>query len=139
MTTAKSRQQRLSNFKQALDSLTEALEQETFNDLEKNGVIQRFEFTYEMAWQTLQDYLSFQGYNVKGPKPVIRQAFEDGYIHNWRGWNDLHEDRQKTVHTYDKVKSNEIFQAVKDFYWGLLSDLYRFLAEEAKASNDENN
>lgn len=139
MTTAIRWQQRLNNFKQALDSLTEALEQETFNDLEKNGVIQRFEFTYEMAWQTLQDYLAVQGYHVKGPKPVIRQAFEDGYIRNWRGWNDLHEDRQKTVHTYDKAKSDAIFQAVKDVYWGLLSDLYRFLAKEAKASNDENN
>lgn len=49
-------QQRLNHFKQALDSLSEALNQDDFNDLEKSGVIQRFEFTYEMAWQTLQDF-----------------------------------------------------------------------------------
>lgn len=129
-------QQRLSNFKMALDSLSEGLEQNDFNDLEKNGVIQRFEFTYEMAWQTLQDFLEHKGYQVKGPKPVIRQAFEDGYITNWRGWHDLHEDRQKTVHTYDEAKSEAIFLAVKEVYWKLLADLYQVLEEASKNESD---
>jgi nucleotidyltransferase substrate binding protein (TIGR01987 family) len=130
MTTAKPRwEQRYENFQQALQSLDEALQQETFSDLEKSGVIQRFEYTYELAWQTLQDFLAHQGYQVKGPKPVIQQALRDAVIQDWRGWHDMHEDRQATVHTYNQNQSETIFEAIRQTYHPLFQALNQTLKQ----------
>jgi nucleotidyltransferase substrate binding protein (TIGR01987 family) len=123
-------EQRFDNFQKALESLEEALQQETFTDLEKSGVIQRFEFTYELAWQTLQDLMAYRGYQVKGPKPVIQQALADGIIKDWRGWHDMHEDRQATVHTYNQYQSETIFEAIKDTYQPLFQALRQTLKHE---------
>ena len=69
--------QRFSNFKKALEKLRDAIDdydEETMSDLEKEGVIQRFEYTFELSWKTLQDFLAYQGYvDVKGPNYVLNR------------------------------------------------------------------
>ncbi len=77
--------ERFENFCKALHQLEVALQQKEFSVLEKDGVIQRFEFTVELAWKTIQDILNTRGYiDIKGPKPVIKLAFHDGIITDGR-------------------------------------------------------
>lgn len=127
-------QQRFGNYEKALASLREGLQKEgTFSDLEKNGVIQRFEFTYELAWKTLQDLLIEKGYDdVRGPNPVIQQAFEDGYLEDADIWRKMKTDRQKTVHTYNEETSNAIFDDIKNHYLMIFDKLYRTLQKEIR-------
>ncbi len=75
--------QRFSNFRKAIEKLRDAVAEydDETSDLEKEGIIQRFEYTFELGWKTLQDLLAHKGYvDVKGPNPVLAQALRDGYI-----------------------------------------------------------
>ena len=73
--------ERLKSYSKALFQLESALQQKQFSVLEKDGVIKRFEFTFELAWKTLQDKLYDQGYlSTKGPKQVIKQDFNNEII-----------------------------------------------------------
>jgi hypothetical protein len=79
--------QRFSNLKKAFLRLKEAVDTENLSELEREGLIQRFEYTYELAWKTLQDLLEAKGYlDIKGPTPVFQQAFQDGYITDGEAW-----------------------------------------------------
>lgn len=117
-------EERFENYCKALRKLEEALHQKEFSVLEKDGVIQRFEFTMELAWKTIQDILNSRGYpDLKGPKPVIKQAFKDGIIANGQEWINMLEDRNKSVHLYDETLALSIFGKIQLQYFGLLADL----------------
>jgi nucleotidyltransferase substrate binding protein (TIGR01987 family) len=72
--------QRFENFEKAYKRLQEVIDTPELNELERNGLIQRFEFTVELAWKTLKDFLNAEGFDIKSPKETIRQAFQSGYI-----------------------------------------------------------
>ncbi|MEO6638973.1 MAG: nucleotidyltransferase substrate binding protein, partial [Ginsengibacter sp.] len=111
------------NFCKALHQLETALQQKNFSVLEKDGVIQRFEFTMELAWKTIQDILNSRGYvDLKGPKPVIKQAFRDGIIMDGQEWINMLEDRNKSTHLYDETLALEIFERIQLQYLALLVD-----------------
>jgi nucleotidyltransferase substrate binding protein (TIGR01987 family) len=75
------------------------------NELEKDGVIQRFEFTFEMAWKTLQDYFAQEsGYvDVKGPRTVLKQAITDNLASDGYTWLQMLESRNELTHVYDEI------------------------------------
>lgn len=131
-------EQRFANFKQALAKLAEVIkgrDMETLSELEKEGLIQRFEYTYELAWKTLQDFLRSKGYvDVKGPNPVLTQAFQDGYISDEEGWRRLKKARELTAHTYNTDTAEEIVVAIFATYFNLLKQLERKLEEEQYGS-----
>lgn len=79
------------------------------SDLEKAGTIQYFEFTYELAWKTLKRILFARGKDLNSPRPVFREAALEGFIDNPELWFNFLEDRNKTVHTYNKAIANSIF------------------------------
>lgn len=123
--------QRFASFEKALWQLKKGLEQPTFTDLEREGLIQRFEYTFELAWKTMQDFLHFQGYDgVNGPKKVIVQAAQDGYITDGHGWVAMLEDFLRTKHTYDEEIAEIIFTAVRQRYFQLLAILHERLIQE---------
>lgn len=125
--------QRFSNFKKGLEKLRDGLGSEDLNGLEKEGLIQRFEYTYELAWKTLQDLLHFYGYtDVKGPNPVLQQALKDGYIENERNWREMKSARELTSYTYDEEQANEIVEKIRDQYFKYLMDLKKRLDDELK-------
>jgi nucleotidyltransferase substrate binding protein (TIGR01987 family) len=114
-------QQRFESFCKALQKLETALQQREFSILEKDGVIQRFEFTVELAWKTLQDLLNERGHShIKGPKPVIKQAFKDEIIKDGQGWIDMLDDRNKSTHLYDESFAGDIFNKIQHQYSRLL-------------------
>ena len=126
--------QRFSNFKKALAKLEEVAathDIDKLSDLEKEGMIQRFEYTFELAWKTLQDLLEYKGYrDITGPNPVLEQALKDGYIENERTWRNMKKSRELTSHTYNSETADDIAEKIIEEYYGSLKELGYRLEEE---------
>ncbi len=125
--------QRFSNFKKALLKLAEVANKDphSLSELEKEGMIQRFEYTFELAWKTLQDLLEYKGYlDITGPNPVLEQAFKDGYIENEKQWRSMKKSRELTSHTYNSDTANDIALKISADYCTLLKNLERRLDVE---------
>lgn len=120
---AKRWQERHEFYQKALNQLSSGLAlYPNLNELEKDGAIQRFEFTFELAWKTLQDYLAQQaGYvDVKGPRPVLKQAVQDGLLTDGYTWIQMLDRRNAPTHVYDEAESREILEVVSTTYLPLL-------------------
>lgn len=116
-------QQRFSNYKKALGQFNKFIAREELNELEEQGLIKAFEYTYELAWKTLRDFLRDKGYvDIAGPKPVIEQAFQDGYIDGY-AWARMGKSRNLTSHTYNEQTADEIVEAIRKEYANLFNAL----------------
>ena len=123
--------QRFSNFNKAFNQLEKFMSHGQLNEMEEQGLIKAFEYTYELSWKTLQDLLKEKGYNdIVGPKPVIEQSFQDGYILDGQAWMRMHKSRDLTSHTYDEKTANDIITGIKEEYFFLLKNLQVRLEEE---------
>ena len=124
-------QQRFFNFNKAFKQLERFNEVESLNEMEQQGLIKAFEYTFELAWKTLQDLLKVKGYiEIVGPRPVIEQSFQDGYISDGNGWMRMHKSRNLTSHTYDEQTAEEIIENICNEYYDLLRDLILRLEKE---------
>lgn len=120
-------------FRKALGQLVAGLAAyPDLNELEKDGAILRFEFTFGLAWKTLQDYLAQEsGYvDVKGPRVVIKQAIQDGFLADGHLWLQMLLDRNELTHSYDEEKSRAVLEAISTTYVGLLTKLDKSLASK---------
>ena len=125
--------QRFGNFKKALGQLERFLEKSDLNELEIQGLVQAFEYTFELAWKTLQDLLIFKGFSgIAGPKPVLQQSFEDGYIGNGEGWMRMLESRNLASHTYNEEIAERIVKEIRREYFNLMQALMIRLENEIK-------
>ena len=126
-------EQRFSNYRKALKNLNKAIEivknkyfdningeSEIFDDLEeiiKEGLIQRFEYTYELAWNLMKDYAEYQGKTeIKGSRDATREAFKMKLINNSELWMDMLMSRRATSHTYNEDTAEEILQKIINDY-----------------------
>lgn len=126
-------EQRFQNFQKALKKLNELVQIEVYSEIERDSLVKRFEFTLELAWKTLQDLLNFKGYiDVKGPKPVVKQAFKDGLIADDVGWILMLDARNMTSHIYDEEIALEIAREIKMNFFPLLNNLSILLEKECK-------
>jgi nucleotidyltransferase substrate binding protein (TIGR01987 family) len=116
-------QQRFSNYKKALLQLQNAVElsvQRALSNLEKQGVIQAFEFTHELAWNVLKDYLEDQGnQNVKGSKDATREAFKVALIADGEQWMAMIQSRNISSHTYDERTADQLVSVIIKQYFPL--------------------
>lgn len=104
------------------------------SELEKEGLIQRFEYTFELAWKVLQDYLQFLGFQFQtGPNSTLQMAFENGLINNHDGWRRMAKARITTSHTYNEGDADEIVGNIYNEYACLLSELLDLLGEKKLA------
>ena len=127
-------EQRFANFNKAFSKLNEAInlaDSESLSQLEIEGLIHRFEYTYELSWKTLQDLIKKKGYNeINGPGAVLKQAFELGLIENPQGWRRMKKSRDLTSHTYDSGTAKEIYEDIKNEYVNLFEFLQKKLEKE---------
>ena len=104
--------QRFNNYLKALQTLTSAArlaKERELSTLEEQGVIQSFEFTHELAWNVLKDYLEYQGVrDVVGSRGAVREAFRNGLIEDGETWMAMIKDRNLSSHTYDQETAQEI-------------------------------
>jgi len=123
--------QRFEDYENALSKLTEVLGKEHFEELEKDGVIQRFEFTFELAWKTMKDYLEDQGVlEVSTPKMVLRKAFQANLFEDDQIWLAMQEDRNLLSQVYKQSTSDRIFLCIIKVYIKGLQDLAEVLKKE---------
>lgn len=116
-------QQRFSGFLKALHKYEEACCRSGLSRLEEEGLIQRFEYTFELAWKSLQDLLQERGYpNIRGPRPVIEQSFQDGLISDGVLWLEMLKSRNETTHLYNEAVFERISSRAKGPYLILLQN-----------------
>lgn len=110
--------QRFENYEKTLSRLEEAVvavQKEPDNHLYQMATIQAFEFTIELGWKVLKDYLNFQGVKeVTLPRDTVRQAFQAELITEGQTWIDMLEARNKTSHTYDDAQAAAIVKRIQE-------------------------
>ncbi|MDR1146783.1 MAG: nucleotidyltransferase substrate binding protein [Verrucomicrobiales bacterium] len=112
--------QRLENLNKARARLVAACAQTNYSELEIAGLVQTYEFTFELCWKTLRDKLLFDGYQVNSPRETIRQAFQAGMVTDGETWLEALESRNLFTHTYDDAISRQALNLIKNKYAPLL-------------------
>ena len=121
---------RFDNYHRAFILLREALEQERLlTQLEKEGVIQRFEYTMELAWKTLKDYLESENVVLDQitPRTVIRRAFEAGIIQQGEAWQNALDARNRMSQTYSFETFERVIADIRASYLAAFTELHEFL------------
>ncbi|HRS02092.1 MAG TPA: HI0074 family nucleotidyltransferase substrate-binding subunit [Bacteroidota bacterium] len=108
---------RFKNYDKAFHKLSMIVEKKTLNEIEQMALIQAFEFTLELGWKTMRDYLLENGFEVRSPKDAIRQAFLAQYIDDGDIWMEAIDKRNEYLHTYDDaILLNTVDFIVNEFY-----------------------
>lgn len=123
--------QRFENYRKALLQLEKAVEiskERDLTDLEEMGMIQAFEFTYELAWNTIKDFFESQGdVDIKGSKDAFRLAFKRNLITDGEVWMSMVKSRQDTVHGYNEDVADDISEKIINLYFPKFSMLLQAL------------
>lgn len=113
--------QRFNNYKKALKQLMEAVEltkERELSNLEKQGLVQAYEFTQELSWKVLKDFMQSRGIqDLFGSKDAVREAFKIGVIENGDIWMDMIKSRNLTSHTYNESAIEEIIDLIVNKYY----------------------
>jgi len=113
--------QRLAKFRKAFGRLDDAvllLRQRDLSDLERQGLIQAFEFTHELAWNLMKDWFDYQGsFQISGSRDTTREAFRMGLIQDGEVWMDMIRSRNQSFHTYNLETAAGIARAIDERYW----------------------
>ncbi|HKH44240.1 MAG TPA: nucleotidyltransferase substrate binding protein [Thermoanaerobaculia bacterium] len=127
--------QRFQNFDRAVALLREPFERDvaTLSNLEKEGTIQRFEFTVELAWKTLKDYLESEGQVIEPvtPRSVIKEAFAARILSDGQVWIDMLDLRNLLSHTYDEATFDAAVLAIRDRFQAAIEELHHWLLERS--------
>jgi nucleotidyltransferase substrate binding protein (TIGR01987 family) len=119
--------QRFSNYKKALLQLDNAVElnqQRPLSNLEKQGLIQSFEYCHELAWNMLKDFFEYQGKTaIMGSRDATREAFNRNLLNDGEAWMQMIASRNQTSHTYDELIANEIVKKIIITYHPLFVEL----------------
>ena len=128
----------MSNYRKALHRLAEVVnvvKVRELNDFEADGMIQRFEFTFELAWKLLKSYAEYQGVDkeIMGSRDAIRWAFENGLITDSNVWMEMIKRRNDTSHTYDEDTASEVVDRIEDVYY----QCFVYLFEKMKSLSSQ--
>ena len=118
-------QQRFSNYKKALMQLTEFKEKGKLNKFEEQGLVKCFEYTHELAWNVMKDFLSEDGIkDIFGSKTATRLAFNKGLIEQGEIWMEMIESRNDSVHGYDGKIAEKIAQKIANNYFKVFVEFH---------------
>ena len=127
--------QRFSNYQKALSQLQKFIDKPELNELEAQGLIQAFEYTYELAWNVIKDYFEHQGETgIQGSRDAFRLAFKRGLIEDGSIWLTMVESRIQTTHTYNEEITLQISREIRENY----HNLFLFLKEKLQAVQQDN-
>lgn len=123
--------QRFSNYRKAFLQLERFSAKKTLNELEEQGLIQAFEYTYELAWKTLQDFFKDRGYQeTVGPRLVIELAISTGVVKNGDVWMRIFKHRNLSTHTYDEKTAQELIMSIRAEYVSAFKQLVDLLEKQ---------
>ncbi len=129
----------MENFSKALQQLAKFIDKGQLSELEQQGLIQSFEYNYELAWNTIKDFYEDQGEtNIQGSRDAIRLAFKRGLIENGDIWMKMIKSRSLTSHTYNEDTAEEIAADIFNYYYQEFITLRdKFLQLKEKELNQE--
>jgi len=112
------------DFSRALERLKEAIKEDVKDrgGIVVDATIQRFEFTFELAWKLARAALAHEGIDADMPRLVIKEAFRAKLIHDGEAWIDMLEDRNKSSHIYDEEQAFKIYSKIKASHFKLMED-----------------
>ncbi|CAG5070227.1 hypothetical protein DYBT9623_02967 [Dyadobacter sp. CECT 9623] len=119
--------QRFQNFEKAFLFLETAVQKDEYNPIEIGGLVQAFEFTFELAWKTIKDFLYEQGLETSFPREAIKQAFASQVITDGHTWIEMLEKRNELSHTYNEEVAGHAVTVIKDSYFGAIEQVYLHL------------
>jgi nucleotidyltransferase substrate binding protein (TIGR01987 family) len=120
--------QRFQNFDKALSQLTRFIEKGDLNEFEEQGLIQSFEYTFELAWNTIKDYFEAQGETtIRGSRDAFRLAFQRNLIEDGETWMSMIRSRTLTSHTYNEELAEKIGSAIVQEYFPQFVKLHETL------------
>ncbi|MDC3418448.1 nucleotidyltransferase substrate binding protein [Aquibacillus salsiterrae] len=122
--------QRFENFEKSFKLLEKYSNSSISTELERAGIIQFFETTFELAWKVLKDYLESEGYIAKSPRESIKRAFQVGLIEEGHLWMDALSKRNLTSHTYDQELAEKLVKEIQEQFLPLLRNLFEKLLKE---------
>ena len=127
-------QQRYANYHKACQRLIAVTESgmtvEDLSELEQEGIVQRFEYTFELSWKVMQDLLTYKGYEfMSGPNGTMKMAFEDGLISDHDGWRQMAKSHNTLSHVYDEEEAEAIVRLIFSQYAPLLKALDEKLSQ----------
>ena len=116
--------QRFSSYNKALSQLSKFIEKGELNELEEQGLIKAFEYTYELDWNTMKDFYEDQGETgIQGSRDAIRLAFNRALIKDGDAWMSMIQNRIRTAHTYNEETADEIAEQIIHTYYSLFISL----------------
>jgi len=118
----------IEKFEKALKKLKEGVKVAQ-TEIERDGVIQRFEFTFELFWKTLKIILQYKGIEARSPRSAIKEGFRAGLLDDDEIFLDMLEDRNLTTHIYEESTAEEIFKRIKQVYTPSLEKALTWLKE----------
>jgi len=145
-------EQRFSNFSKAMDKLQQSvdyihknfevennnIEDEILDELIKEGLIQRFEYTHELAWNVMKDYAEYQGnFTVGGSRDASREALQLKIISNGEIWMNMIQSRNKTSHMYNEETANEIYSKILKEYYPACADFRNTMEQKRTGKQGE--
>lgn len=122
-------EQRLDSYHKALARLAEivgASKKRALNEFERDGLVQRFEFTHELSWKLMKAYAEYQGYDgIGGSRDATRKAFEMSLISDGQSWMDMIKSRNETSHNYDGSMADDVVDSIINKFYPLLADFFQ--------------
>ena len=113
--------QRFNSYKKALATLERSVivaQERSLNEIEEQGLVQGFEFTFELSWKLLKDYLESKGFkDFHGSKDTFRLAFQEGLINDCEIWMEMIDNRNRSSHTYEESIAKQIISLVLSKYF----------------------
>lgn len=125
--------QRFQNFEKAFVFFELAVLKKTYTPIEIGGLVQAFEFTFELAWKTTKDYLYEQGIETRFPRETIKEAFHTQIIEDGHTWIAMLEHRNELSHTYNEAVANRAVQIILNSYYPAISQVYNYFKAQIAA------
>ncbi len=123
--------QRFNNLKKAYGRLSDANEKfAALSVLEKEGLVQRFEYTFELSWKTVKDYLESKGVATQFPREAVKEAFASGVLADGEAWIDMLDNRNLMSHTYQEEVFREVVDKIHRIYIPAITQLVEYLEKE---------
>jgi nucleotidyltransferase substrate binding protein (TIGR01987 family) len=132
--------QRFQNFEKAYLFLKEAVSKESYTPIEIGGLVQAFEFTFELGWKTIKDFLYEQGITTNFPREAIKEGFHTQIISEGQIWLEMLEKRNELSHTYNEEVAKKAIQIIQESYYPAINQVYHYFKEKFNGtaiSNDK--
>ena len=134
-------EQRLDSYHKALARLAEivgASKKRALNEFERDGLVQRFEFTHELSWKLMKAYAEYQGFDgIGGSRDATRKAFEMSLISDGQSWMDMIKSRNETSHNYDGSMADDVVDSIINRFYPLLAEFYQKMKSLSALTPDD--